>query len=289
MKRDVIGFKAMILICGINQAFRKHVHLQPGSFSMSSRFGISVVVLALGAMHASPATAAIVASGGGLQWMEIGGTFDAGNLAVAGTAFALDIENQDLGSPATQPTGHGGAHTTTGVNNNTYGNTDAWLAGTAGSHVGIALSGGLQSISSIAYGRDNGGEPTAYADRHSGVVTVEYTTDAVPSSGGTWTTIGTINHYLPDGIQLGALRSRFDFTPVNATGIRLVTASVGRGIDELEVYASPQGTPNFATLPLNTPVVMDESIHAQLPLPGAAIAEPAGGDGFYRYVPRFCP
>lgn len=226
---------------------------------------------------------AAITTSPGITWMEIGGTFDAGNLGPAGTAFAPNIEGQDGGTP-TQPTGYGGAHTTTGANDGNYGNTGAWLAGSPGSHIGIALSGGLQSISSIAYGRDNGGEVTQFADRHFGVVTVEYTTDAVPSSGGSWTAIGTINHFLPNGIALGAQRSRFDFAPVNATGIRLVTAEAGRGIDEFEVYASPQGTPNFATLPLNTPVLFDESIHSDAPNLGAPIPAEPGGEGNYRWV-----
>jgi hypothetical protein len=250
-----------------------------GEFRMSIKWvGMATVALVALGFNVTRSSAAITTSPG-ITWMEIGGTFAGGNLAPAGTAFALDIEGQDGGTP-TQPTGYGGAHTTTGVNNGVYGNSGAWLAGTPGSHVGIDL-GGLQSISSIAYGRDNTG---GFFDRHNGLVTVEYTTDAVPSSGGSWTAIGTIDHWLPNGIALGAQRSRFDFAPVNATGIRLVTASTGRGIDEFEVYASPQGTTNFGSLPLNTPVVMDELLHTNLPVGGGGISEPVGGDGAYRYV-----
>lgn len=207
------------------------------------------------ALAAGAASADVIISGGGLEIAEEGGVFGPGNVANTGSAFAPDIEGQDGGAPQ-QPTGYGGAHTTTGVNDLQYGNTGAWLAGSAGSFIGINLGSTPQTLASIAFGRDNGGEPTQYKDRADGrSYTLQYTQLANPDTSTFETgdpstgfaTIGMLDYQGPK-VGIGesrfsdpAIRHRYNFTPVDATGFRIVTNVPGTGIDEIELYptASP--------------------------------------------------
>ena len=76
-----------------------------------------------------------------------------------------------------------------------------------------------------------------YADRTGGIYLVQYTTTANPNGAtadSAWTTIGTI--LVDASIPSPSLRHVYEFTPINATGIRLRTPD-GACIDELEVYA----------------------------------------------------
>ena len=223
-----------------------------------------------------------------MSLVQAGGTFELGNISIGKTAFAPNIEGQDGGTP-TQPTGYGGVHTTTGVNNGVYGNTGAWLAGSANSFVGLNL-GAPTTIASIAYGRDNIG---SFGDRQGGLVTLQYTSVGSPgvatvdtgNSATGWQTIGTSNYTTTssNGVDFfNANRHAFNFTPVTATGIRLITASSGRGIDEIELYSAPLATPTLAG---GASIIQDETSNASgIGFPGSAIpAEPAPGNGGYRY------
>ncbi len=248
-----------------------------------TRHFTALVVGLLVLTAASASRAALVSTN--MTLVQSGGTFDVGNIALGKTAFAPNIEGQDGGTP-TQPTGYGGVHTTTGVNNGVYGNTGAWLAGSAGSFVGLDL-GGSFNLSSIAYGRDNNG---GFGDRQLGLVTLQFTQVVSPGVGTAatgnaatgWQTIGTTD-YTGAGIDFSqADRHRFNFAPVTATGIRLVTATSGRGIDEIELYSAP-----FLGIPLagGTSVIQDETTNSTgFNFTGPAIAEPPPGDDFYHGV-----
>jgi hypothetical protein len=246
--------------------------------SLSLRFSVFVLIL----IASDSAKAGIISGGGGLYLSEIGGTFDVGNLSAGATAFAPNIEGQNAGPP--QPIGYGGAHTTTGVNDLAYGNTGAWLAGSANSFVGLDL-GGNMLVSSIAYGRDNGGEATVFTDRQLGTVTLQYTTVASPTyttPNTSWTTIGTMDYtgLLQDVTQSN--RHRFNFDPVSATGLRLVMSNTGRGVDEFEIYSSSLALP---TLAAGSSVIQDETTNSSgLHFLGTAATEPAPGDGLYHHI-----
>lgn len=210
----------------------------------------SATLLLFAAAPGDTARADIIVSGGGLTLAQEGGSFDAGNVSPSGSAFALNIEGQDGGTPQ-QPTGYGGIHTTTGVNNLQYGNTGAWLAGSPNSFVGINLGSTPQTLSSIAFGRDNGGEPQQFTDRWPSLYTLQYTTvpnpdntlGESPDPAGGFSTIGFIDYRGGPHTGIGGsnfnvpyIRHRFNFDPVSATGLRVVTSNAGTGIDELELY-----------------------------------------------------
>ncbi len=207
---------------------------------MRALYCLFVFVLAIAVANA--ASAGVVLVGGGLVLAEQSGAFDLDNLAPGGSAFALDIEGQDAGTPLghNQPTGYGGIHTTVGVNNEVYGNTGAWLAGPVDSFVGINLGAAPVTLGSIAFGRDNFGAWPG--NRVFGLFTLQYTQVANPDNTTVdWTDIGTLDYQSPGGpgFDQPSLRHRYNFDPVDATGIRIVTGTSGTAIDEIELYALP--------------------------------------------------
>lgn len=168
------------------------------------------------------------------QMTQVGGGIGAKNLALASVGAAPFAK--DVISGYSQ-------HTIAHLNDGIYGNGNSWLAGAASSFAGVAFNG-PQTISAIAFGRDNGGEATQYTDRYIGTYSLQYT--RVTSPGKTtpdsqWTTLATLycDGRFPDGT--GYLRHRYEFAPVaNVTGIRMVVAATGNGdiaIDELEAYS----------------------------------------------------
>ena len=172
----------------------------------------------------------------GLTLVETGGTFAAGNLASAvegGSAFAKDV------IPGFA------AHTIAHLNDGVYGNANSWINNSANSFGGINL-GGLKRFDRIAFGRNNA-IPQTTIDRATGLYSLQYTTVPNPDATTTnWTTIGTVD--LGNAALFGteasggpAKRHLFSFTPVQATGMRIVTVVDGSCIDEIEVY--PYFTP----------------------------------------------
>ena len=142
------------------------------------------------------------------------------------------------------------------INDGIYGNSHSWI-GNSGNpgYVGLAF-GSTQSVYSIAFGRDNTGQGN---DRTLGLYTLQYTqvqkpgptTTATGSPSTGWATLGTLN-YLAAGEGLFArpsVRHHFQFSAVDATGIRLIVPqtgiSSGTCIDELEVN-SPAPIPDLA-------------------------------------------
>jgi hypothetical protein len=180
----------------------------------------------------------IVLSGGGLTLVEEGpfnGTPPPNLARMPGvTPFTID----SLSGYPIHIFGH--------LNDGHYGNSHSWI-GNSGSpgYAGLRF-GGRFTIASVAFGRDNLG---SFSDRTLGTYTLQYTRVATPgvstSSTGNadtgWATIGTLS-YQRAGTGLftrPSRRHRFTFTPVEATGIRLVVPATGFGggtcIDELEV------------------------------------------------------
>ena len=170
-----------------------------------------------------------------LTLLEEGGTFLPGNLAPAGTAFAFDV------IPG------GGSHTIPHLNDGTYGNSNSWISNSANSFAGINLGATAVPVSRIAFGRDNLGN---FVDRSVDLYTIQYTTEANPNETTTaWTDIGTVD-YREGGLAVAnaARRHAFSFPTVNATGIRIVTLTIGTCIDELELAFVDPGAPTDITL-----------------------------------------
>lgn len=171
-------------------------------------------------------TGGLVLNGGGLTLLEEGGTFGADNAAPSGTAFAKDV----LPGAA--------AHTIAHLNDGTYGNGSSWIANSAHSFAGVSLGATPVRISEFAFGRDNQG---VFDDRCLTRYTLQFTTVANPDAAtpdASWTTIGTLDYFSAGGTNFAApaLLHRYAFTPVMATGLRLVAVAADTGIDEIEIY-----------------------------------------------------
>jgi hypothetical protein len=177
-------------------------------------------------------------SGGGLALVEQGpfGGAPPSNLArMPGvTPFAIDSL---AGFPI---------HDIGNLNDGNYGNAFSWI-GNSGDpgYCGLDFNG-TNTISSVAFGRDNLGQ---FTYRTFGLYVLEYTQTVSPGTGTPstgnpatgWATVGTID-YQAVGTGLfthPSRRHRFTFNPVQATGIRLLvpqtSISGGTCIDELEV------------------------------------------------------
>jgi len=207
--------------------------------------GVNVLAVEVHQITSATTSTGIVLSGGGLTLVEEGpfGGSPPMNLALQPgvTPFVID-------SLAGYP-----IHDYLHLNDGVYGNANSWI-GNSGSpgYAGLRF-GGLFTISSIAFGRDNTG---TFSDRTLGLYTLQYTRVSSPGTSTTvtgnadtgWATIGTLNYQNAGTGLFGnpSRRHRFTFTPVDATGIRLLVPgtglSAGTDIDELEV--NPPETSN---------------------------------------------
>ena len=180
------------------------------------------------------------------------------NLALASNG-AMAFANGELG-----PTIGIDFHVAANLNDGIYGNSNSWIgAGEGPFYAGIDL-GGLVTIASVAWGRDNGNgafddsDPGADAcggqcdDRWQGAYEVQVTTDANPGGDSSWTSVGQVELSAnedtePGGAFTGYLRHEYTFEsgPVDATGLRIVVSNTGTAIDEIEVYG-PTGGPAIA-------------------------------------------
>ena len=169
--------------------------------------------------------------------VEEGGTFAEDNIAAAsagGVAFAWDELD------------YGGVHTIAHLNDEIYGNDNSWIGSNPSPTLGKGFAGiafdGVYEIDRIAFGRDNLDE---YEDRYAGEYLLQYTTVPNPdkaTSDENWTDITTI--WLPaDSFGNPNVRHLYEFSPVSATGIRLIvpytfsqSSGQGTAIDEIEVY-----------------------------------------------------
>jgi PEP-CTERM motif len=140
-------------------------------------------------------------------------------------------------------------HVIANLNDGLYGNSNSWIGGDgdpAPFHAGVMFNG-LYDVTSMAWGRDNGGEATQFTDRNLGTYTIERTLD-----GTSWESIGTVSYnFSEDGVVGGdftpALRHEFELSDgdggVLARGLRLLVPGTGIGaqgtaIDEIEVYGT---------------------------------------------------
>lgn len=201
--------------------------------------GANVLAVEVHQITSATTSSGIVLTGGGLTLVEEGppgGTVPMNLARAAGSApFVIDSLS---GFPI---------HNFTGLTDGVYGNNNSWIGNTGSpGYAGVRFAG-LSTVSGVAFGRDNTG---TFSDRTLGIYTLQYTRVASPGTATTvtqnpdtgWTTIGTLN-YQSAGTGLFASpsrRHRFAFTPVEATGIRLVVPGTGIGaggtcIDELEV------------------------------------------------------
>jgi hypothetical protein len=197
-------------------------------------------VLAVEVHQAAPSAASsgVVLTGGGLTLVREGpfGGSPLMNLARQPGAAPFVIDSL-AGYPI---------HNAVGLTDGLYGNSHSWI-GNSGSpgYAGVRF-GGLYTISGFAFGRDNLG---AYSDRTLGTYALQVTRVASPGTGTAftgdadtgWASIGTLT-YQSAGAGLFTAPSRrhcFSFTPVFATGLRLIVPNTGAGagtcIDELEV------------------------------------------------------
>ncbi len=201
--------------------------------------GVNVLAVEVHQVTSATTSSGIVLTGGGLTLVEEG---------PVGGAPPMNLARQPGAAPFVIDSLAGFAiHDYLHLNDGVYGNNNSWI-GNSGSpgYAGIRLAGQF-TINSIAFGRDN---TATFNDRTLGLYTLQYTRVASPGTGTTvtgnpdtgWATIGTLN-YQSAGSGLFASpsrRHRFTFTPVEATGIRLVVPGTGIGaggtcIDELEV------------------------------------------------------
>jgi hypothetical protein len=200
--------------------------------------GLNVLAVEVHQVTAATSSSGVVLTGGGLTLIEEGppGSLAPMNLArrVGASPFVIDSLS---GFPI---------HNFVGLTDGIYGNNNSWIGNTGSPGYAGVNFGGLFTISSVAFGRDNTG---TFGDRTLGTYTLQYTRVAAPGPATAvtgnadtgWANIGTLN-YQGAGSGLFAApsrRHRFSFTPVDATGLRLVVPgtgiSVGTCIDELEV------------------------------------------------------
>ena len=171
-------------------------------------------------------TGGLVLTGGGLTLLEEGGTFRPGNVAPAGTAFAKDVLP-----------GHD-AHSIPHLNDAAFGNASSWIANSQNSFAGISLGAATVRVNEFAFGRDNAG---IFPDRCLTRYTLQFTTAPNPTAAtpdASWSTIGTLDYFSAGGANFAepARRHRYSFTPVMATGLRLVAVASNTAMDEIEIY-----------------------------------------------------
>ncbi|MCA9197152.1 MAG: hypothetical protein KDA87_06415 [Planctomycetales bacterium] len=206
--------------------------------------------------------AQLLLDGGGLLLVQEGPAVEFGgdpvpdNLAIDGTAFASSELGPELGIAY---------HFIDNLNDGFYGNEFSWIGGDDNpfleAFAGIDLGASpVSNVQSIAFGRsnvltgDSGCGGAVCIDRHQGFYALQYTqvpnpsfdldfdTTGNPATG--WADIGTLEYGVSDGAGTNYnntwQRHRYNFDPVDATGIRLVVPGTGIGggtaIDEIELY-----------------------------------------------------
>ncbi len=201
--------------------------------------GVNVLAVEVHQVTSATTSSGVVLTGGGLALAEEG---PVANLAPMNLARLPGAAPFVIDSLAGFP-----IHNFTGLTDGSYGNNNSWIGNSgAPGYAGVRF-GGSFTISSIAFGRDN---TATFSDRTLGTYTLQYTRVATPGTATTvtqnpdtgWANIGTLN-YQNAGTGLftnPSRRHRFTFTPVTATGIRLVVPGTGVGaggtcLDELEV------------------------------------------------------
>lgn len=160
-------------------------------------------------------------------------------------------------------------HVAGNLNDGLYGNSNSWIGGNAlNPFAGITL-GGLTTLTSFAFGRDNGNNVSdpqdsgflgQLPDRCMGLYTVQITRVSFPDSTTAdtgdaatgWQTVGTLNYVsnedtIPGELFTAYYRHQFAIgtsggAGIQATALRLLVPATGMGggtdIDELELYGT---------------------------------------------------
>lgn len=187
--------------------------------------------------------------------------------AAGATAFASSELGPELSLPF---------HLAVNLNDSLYGNANSWIGGNKPGTPYAAISlGGLTTLTSFAFGRDNGNnvsDPQAnnyfgqLPDRCMGTYIVQITRVSFPDAAITdtgdaatgWQTIGTLNYNSNDDTVLGEsftayYRHEFEIAQgtsgIQATGFRLLVPGTGSGgngtaIDEIELYGPAVVSPD---------------------------------------------
>ncbi len=210
-------------------------------------------------MSNAETSAGLTLIGGGLTLVEEGPAVAmAGdpaplNLATGATPFSDSGLGTELGLTF---------HLAANLNDQQYGNSFSWIGGSTSPFpdrfAGIDLGMLETDVQSIAFGRSNvlAGDPCGVGvctDRHLGMYTLQYTqvadpstdlglaTTADPATG--WVNIGEFDYGTSDGPGTNYNntweRHRYNFGPVDATGVRLVLGQADTAIDEIELYNVP--------------------------------------------------
>jgi len=210
-------------------------------------------------LAAATAGADLTLSGGGLTLVEEGpAAANAGdavpvNLATGAAPFASSEWGPEIGLSY---------HRIVNLNDGQYGNAFSWIGGNAdpgpAAFAGINLgTTAVAHVQSIAFGRsnvlagDSCGGGGVCTDRHFGLYTLQYTQASNPDASLAatgdpatgWADIGTLDYGPSSGPGTNYndtwLRHRYNFDPVDATGIRLIGPATGpasTAIDEIELY-----------------------------------------------------
>lgn len=216
------------------------------------------VALSIVLLVAATAGAGLTLSGGGLTLVEegpaaaIAGDPVPVNLATGAAPFASSAWGPEIGLAY---------HRIVNLNDGQYGNAFSWIGGNAdpgpAAFAGINLgAAAVANVQSIAFGRSNvlagdvcsGGVCT---DRHFGLYALQYTQASNPDASLAatgdpatgWADIGMLDYGPSSGLGTNYndtwLRHRYNFDPVDATGIRLIGPATGpasTAIDEIELY-----------------------------------------------------
>ena len=211
----------------------------------------SFLILASCLLFPCSASGQLTLTGGGLELVQegpFGGPVPA-NLALGAIPFTSSDLGPELGI---------GFHIAENLNDGIYGNSNSWIGGDTNpfapiAFAGIDLGGLVTNVQSIALGRTNlPSDP--FTDRHMGLFTLQYTQVADPgsdlglattgSAASGWADIGTLEYGPSTGVGTNYnetwRRHRFNFDPVDATGLRLLVPGSGlaggTAIDEIELY-----------------------------------------------------
>jgi predicted SpoU family rRNA methylase len=180
--------------------------------------------------------------GSGILWplfklpppVEIGGAFieDATNLALASGGAVASSPDANIADP------FGPENAINGIYGLDTADSKSWISAEGNASIIIDLAGESSSVSLIAWSSDN---TAAVNNRVTGTYRVDFTNDAAVNAGADWTPLGQVTFATNTPTDL--VRHLYQFSPFDATGIRIRTESNGGqiAIDEIEVY--PAGTP----------------------------------------------
>jgi hypothetical protein len=209
-----------------------------------------------------------------IEAVAIGGMFIEGatNLALAANGGVASSPDPNIADPFGTENAINGLY---GLDND---ESKSWISAEGNSSLIIDLAGESSSVELITLSSDNTG---AINNRVLGTYILEFTNDAAVSPDSNWTPIGKVT--VTTNTMEDLMRHVYQFTPFDATGIRVLTQSNGPqiAIDEIEVY--PAGTnpiPIAGLMAIEIGGSMDMNLNLALAgiaaSPDPDIAEPFG-------------